>query len=211
VAVTTTLKPAPPALIAGALVLAAVLAGVTAARTTVYGSLLALWTDTAAKSPHNQRALLWVGIALDEAGRHDEALAAFGRTIAADPENPACARAHTFRAAQLGRRGDLTSAVAEARRAVELAPDDGLGWVNLARGLYELGQLSAAEEAGRRSIDSCRGGERLVAMVNLARILAGTGRIREAVSLCTAVLAADPGHEPARRLLADLASRGGRR
>lgn len=207
-AVTTTLKPAPPVLIAGALVLAAVLAGITAARTTIYGSLLDLWTDTAAKAPHNQRALLWVGIALDEAGRQNDAFAAFGRTIAADPDNRACARAHTFRAALLGRRGDLTSAVAEARRAVALDPDDGLGWVNLARGLYERGQLPEAEEAGRRSVDRCRGGERLVAMVNLARILADTGRSSEAVSLCAATLAADPAHEPARRLLADLAPRG---
>lgn len=204
VATAAAVQPAPFGLIVAALALATLLAGATSARATVYGSLLDLWTDTAVKAPHNQRALLWVGIALDEAGRHDDAFAAFGRTIAADPENPACARAHAFRAALLGRRGDLTGAVAEARRAVELDPEDGLSWVNLARGLYELGELAAAEEAGRRSVNRCRGHERLVAMVNLARVLADRGQSSGAVSLCAAALAADPSHEPARRLLADL-------
>ncbi len=208
VTVAAVLRPAPAAAIASTLVLATVLVGVSAARTAVYGSFLGVWIDTATKAPHNQRALLWVGIALDEAGRHDEAFAAFGRTIAADPANPACARAHSYRAALLGRQGDMRMAVAEARRAVELAPDDGLGWVNLARGLYELDRLEEAEMAGRKSINLCRGGQRLVALVNLARIVAAAGRPDEARTLCASVLETDPGHEPARRLLARLAPSG---
>ena len=96
------------------------------ARTQVYRSLLAVWADTVAKSPSNQRALLWFGVALLDAGRPVEAFEMFGRTIDVDRENRQCAKAHAFRAAALGSRGDFEACVREAARAVELEPRESI-------------------------------------------------------------------------------------
>jgi tetratricopeptide (TPR) repeat protein len=161
-------------------------------RTRVYASMTSLWSDTASKAPHNQRALLWKGISLDLEGRTEEAFDAFAATIAVDPSNPACARAHTFRAVALGRAGRLEAAIAEARRAVELAPKDGLCWVNLGQGLFQSGDLPAAEMATRTAIDRSRGRELQMARLNLARIMAAGGRADEARELCLTILREDP-------------------
>ncbi len=142
-----------------ALLLAIVLAAevtVSSARTTVYGSMIALWSDTVAKVPRNQRALLWKGIALSDAGRNADAFAAFAATIEADPNNPACARAHAFRAAMLGRVGDYAGALGEANRAVALDPEDSIGWHNLAHALRAVGLLGDAAAAAEKAVDGRR-------------------------------------------------------
>lgn len=143
----------------GAFLVAIVLAAevtVVSARTTVYGSMIALWSDTAAKVPRNQRALLWEGIAFSDAGRDADAFAAFAGTIEADPSNPACARAHAFRAAMLGRAGDYAGAISEASRAVALDPADGIGWNNLAQALRAVGRHEDAAAAAAKAADGRR-------------------------------------------------------
>jgi tetratricopeptide (TPR) repeat protein len=137
------------------MVLAAEVA-VASSRTAVYESMIALWSDTAAKVPRNQRALLWKGIALSDAGRDEEAFSTFAATIAADPENPVCARAHAFRAAMLGKAGDYPGALAEASRAVALNPADSIGWNNLSQALRAVGRFEDATAAAEKAADGRR-------------------------------------------------------
>lgn len=128
------------------------LAGATASRARVYGSLLALWQDTAAKAPANPRAHLWHGIALAEQDRSSEAFEAFGRTIALAPKSRETARAHAWRAAILGRAGHPAGALVEATVAVRLDPDEPLGWANLGRTCVELGRYEQAIVACQRAL-----------------------------------------------------------
>jgi len=183
--------------IALALVVATLAAGVAHARTRVYRSLLAVWTDTVAKSPSNQRALLWLGVALQDAGRPADAFEMFGRTIAVDPEDRQCAKAHAFRAAALGRQGDFEACVREAARAVELRPGLGIGWVNLSRALLELGRVEDAALAGRAAFATTRGDDRVVAAVNLGQIALTQGDLAAARDHCGQALALAPTHPAA--------------
>ncbi len=138
--------------IAPTLMLLAVLAAISAERVRVYRSLLAVWSDAAIKAPRNPRAQLWLGIALVEQGRPDEAFAAFGRSVDLAPDRTDSARAHAWRAAILGRDGRPAEAHAEASRATELNGREPLGWANLARAAADLGRTTEAVAACRRAL-----------------------------------------------------------
>ena len=74
---------------AGVLAVLAVgaLGAATFARNQVYRSTLALWQDTAAKSPANPRAHYNLGLELRSAGRTNEAVIEFERTLALQPNH----------------------------------------------------------------------------------------------------------------------------
>jgi tetratricopeptide (TPR) repeat protein len=63
------------------------------------------------------------GAALLAAGRHEEALAAFGEALARRGEGPAAAADHAGRGTALANLGRLEEAKAELRKALELDPD----------------------------------------------------------------------------------------
>ncbi len=69
-----------------ALVLAGALGVLSFSRNRVYESEIALWQDTAAKSPHKARVLNNLGFALAEAGRPDEARAAYEEALRWQPD-----------------------------------------------------------------------------------------------------------------------------
>jgi tetratricopeptide (TPR) repeat protein len=71
---------------AGALAVAVVFAGLTSFRNRDYCSALALWGDTARKSPDNPYAQNNLGIALIDAGRLAEAAACFEETVRLKPD-----------------------------------------------------------------------------------------------------------------------------
>ncbi len=75
---------------AAAVALAAVLAVLvlaTAGRNTVYADEVAFWEDVARKSPRNARALNNLGYAYAQAGRRDDAEAAFVRALVVAPQD----------------------------------------------------------------------------------------------------------------------------
>lgn len=75
---------------AAAVALAAALAGLvlaTAGRNAVYADEVAFWEDVARKSPGNARALNNLGYAYAQAGRRDDAEAAFVRALAVSPQD----------------------------------------------------------------------------------------------------------------------------
>jgi tetratricopeptide (TPR) repeat protein len=66
--------------------LAAVLFAFTWTRNRDYGSEVALWSDTAEKSPASARAWNNLGYAYQEEGRREEACAAYARALRLDPD-----------------------------------------------------------------------------------------------------------------------------
>ncbi len=110
-------------LLAGAL-LALLAAGTasTAIRNRVWRSDLALWSDTAEKSPEEGMPARSLGVALQKLGRFDEAIAAYERALT--KRNDANGRVTIYN--NLGSialsRGDLDSAERYYRQAMAIAP-----------------------------------------------------------------------------------------
>lgn len=71
---------------ATALLIAALVVG-TLARNTVYSSEIAFWKDVTEKAPHNARAHNNLGYAYAQAGRRDEARAAYRQAVTLDPQS----------------------------------------------------------------------------------------------------------------------------
>jgi tetratricopeptide (TPR) repeat protein len=81
--------------------------------------------------------------------QYEKAEAAYNALVAAEPDNPA---AHTAHALFLAYTGDLSRAVSEARRGVQLAGDEGRAHAVLTRTLDWDGDLTEAVSEGRRAV-----------------------------------------------------------
>jgi protein O-mannosyl-transferase len=75
-------------LIPAGILLAIVLAGITASRNTVYRSAVAIWQDAVAKNGGSSRSLSRLGAELSKLDRHAEAVAAGEAAVARNPINP---------------------------------------------------------------------------------------------------------------------------
>lgn len=135
--------------IAGA-VLALVLAVATAARNQVWASDLALWTDSAIKSPDKARPTLNLGTALIEAGRMREAVGPLRRAVALDPSH---GFAHAQLAAALLAAGRPDEAEPELRDALRLSPADPEATFNLAVLLWQSRRPDEARRWFRRFLE----------------------------------------------------------
>ncbi len=70
----------------GALTLVVISAGVTSVgRVATYGDMLSLWSDTVAKQPESHQARFNLGLALQRANRHAEALVQYDHAFVLDP------------------------------------------------------------------------------------------------------------------------------
>jgi tetratricopeptide (TPR) repeat protein len=174
----------------------------THARNQVYRSELSLWQDTVAKRPDNPRARHNLGLALDQAGRTEEAVAEFRAAIALQPM-------HAFAHFELGRIALLAERWDEAAAAfaAALAADPGFinARVNLARALQRAGRLdeaaahyrqALAEEPGAADIRA----EWVGALIQQGRVAGDEAKLREA-------LAIDDGSSPAWFVLGNLLAR----
>lgn len=98
-----------------------------------------------------------------ERGRLDLASDRLKRALAQDPRNPA---AHTLMAVLMERLGNEDQAVSHYRRAVELAPGQGLYLQNYARWLCRQGDFAAAQEHFARALADPLYEQREVALRN---------------------------------------------
>lgn len=167
-------------------------AAMTVQRNVVYGSPISLWQDVTGKQPANVRAWNNLGGHLYAAGRHDEALACFERTLQLDPEHPsALANVGTM----WMQRGRPAEGAELLRRSLALRPAYADGWINLAMAARLAGDLSEAgralEEALRR-----RPGE-LPLRRDLAAIRLRQGRHREGLQIIEAYRREVPGDQAA--------------
>jgi len=88
------------------------------------------------------------GVDLFAEGRYDDAIAAYGEALAADP---AFVDALHGLAMAHAEKGDLPSAIASAKRITEASPDDPLGYTSLSMLYQRAGQIAEAEAAANQA------------------------------------------------------------
>lgn len=170
-------------------------------------------------------AVVWTerGEALGSAGRHEEALAAFGRAAQADPHDPHCRYQAAFTLLHLRRYAEAVVAYTEVER---LAP----GWFHCRADLWMARELAAGtlDHATFMAIHAVQDGSmaptdrlllteealRRAPQVGLLHLLRGKelarlGRVAVAVTALREGLACDPDADTRTRLLVELASRVG--
>ena len=96
-------------------------------------------------------AHMWLGAALLNLGRTDEAMAAIREAIRLEPDNGQAHQA-LARAYWVG-RGDFAAAIPEFEKAIELNPEAGYSYLQLALLLAWEGQYQRAEEISRRAVE----------------------------------------------------------
>jgi len=110
-------------------------------RNRVWASSVSLWSDTEKKSPALARPHLNLGIALQEEGRFEEALAEFDHALSV---NPRLAPALVNRGAIFFHLGELDRAEAALKKAIEVAPERAAPYLNLASVALARNQPEAA-------------------------------------------------------------------
>jgi tetratricopeptide (TPR) repeat protein len=137
-----------PAAAAAVALLAAALAFLSWRRIGDYRSVLAIWTDTVAKSPRSPTAQNNMGMALAQAGRTEEAIARFREAFALDP-------GHALASYNLGyllvRQGQPQEGVGYLRESLRLHPEDANAHFALGVALASTG---ARAEAARQFEES---------------------------------------------------------
>lgn len=101
--------------------------------------------------PELADAHMWLGMALLNSGRTDEALAEIRKAITLEPDNGQ-ARQALARALWVG-RGDFEGAIPEFERAIELNPEAGYSYLQLTLLLAWEGRFERAETIGRRAVE----------------------------------------------------------
>jgi tetratricopeptide (TPR) repeat protein len=133
-------RPAVLAVAAGLVALG--LGTATAARNEVYGSELALWRDTVAKRPGNDRAHNNLGNAFFHAGRMPEAREQYEQALRLHPGDNAEVQYNL--GAVLAQEGHWTEAIAPAAEAVRLAPENPDARASLGTALANSGRVGEA-------------------------------------------------------------------
>lgn len=188
----------------GALVVLVAASIATHARTRVWASELTLWGD-AARKDGTWRAHMNYGLALESAGRRDEALAELERAVELGP--------YAFSHINLGlaylRRERPARGLAHLEQAVRLWPDAAEPHFYMAYGLELAGRPAEAERALERALEHRPG--YVDAWRRLAELRARQGRAEEAREAYRRVLEIEPSRQWAVEGLAalDRAPRGG--
>lgn len=170
-------------------VLAACLAAavLTSARNEAYRSELSIWSDTVAACPGNARAHTNLGIALEQTGRVEEAVAHYEKALRIDSANAAAEMNLSDALLRLGR---IAEAVAHGEAAVRLNDRSPDARVNLASALLRHGRPAEAASHFEAALQLQPGA--LDAELGLARSLADSGRPAEAGEHYQAVLRSAP-------------------
>jgi tetratricopeptide (TPR) repeat protein len=169
--------------------LALALGLLTVRRNEDYRSELAIWSDTVAKRPNNERAHTNLGVALSRIpGRLDDAIAQYEEALRLQPDS---AEAHTnLGVAWSQMPGRFHDAIAQYEEALRLQPDSAEAHTNLGVALSQMpGRLNDAigqfEEALRLQPDSAEAHDNLgVAWAQMpGRLNDAIGQFEEALRL----------------------------
>jgi tetratricopeptide (TPR) repeat protein len=170
------------------------LAGMTFVRNATWGSEIRLWSDAAAKSPGLVRAQTNLGVALSRAGRHEEALSAYERALALEPDS---AELHYDRVFSLRALGREQEAEGELDLVLHLAPDHAGAHQMKGEAALRRGDLGTAITHLR---DALASNNRVAAAHHLLGIaLLARGEIDDAAPSLQAAARLDPRLAPASR------------
>lgn len=205
----------------------------TLSRNRDYRSEIALWTDTVQKCPANARGHYNLGVALDYAGRVEEAITQYRTALQVAPNYP---DAHNNLGNALAEHGNISEAFPHLETAVRLRPRYADARYNLGNAFLNTGRLPEAAEQYLAALDvnanqpkarnnlgivhlqagrlqeAMQEFERAIALnphfadphSNRAVALARLGRVSEAIEECEAALRINPNYENARNNLASL-------
>lgn len=147
----------------------------------------------------NPALTLHLGVAAHQAGRNDEAKAAYKKVLQAQPNNVDALQLLGVLVHQLG---DSEAGLALLEKAVKLDPANAAARNNCGGVLRALGRIAEAEvqfAEALRSAPQDRG-----ALFNHAVVLFDLGRVEEAAEACRLLLVEDPGHLDATRKLGQI-------
>ena len=161
---------------------ALLLGAATVRRNAEYRTAISIWTDAVTKRPNNARGHTNLGFAFDEAGRPDEAVAAYEQALRVEPGFVTAQR--NLMAARL-RRGQPPEAEGQTR-----TPDFGETRINLSAMLIGQGRFEDALEQAREAVRIDPKNAR--AHHNLGVCLAHLRRWEEALAAHRESLALDP-------------------
>jgi tetratricopeptide (TPR) repeat protein len=177
----------------------AALAGLSWSRNAAWESRLALWSDAAAKAPHNWRARMQLGDAYADRGEEERAIAEYLRALDGGARAAPHDEAYVLRSLGLAlkRAGQRDAAAQALGRALELAPADPDATFTLANLRREAGDPGGAEALARRAVglQPAHG----PALALLGCLLAERGDAAAALTLLGRAEATDP-DQPATQL-----------
>jgi tetratricopeptide (TPR) repeat protein len=163
-----------PALAGG---VAIALAAATWERNKDFCSELALWSDTAAKVPHNARAQYNLGLALADSGQVDEAASHYAEALKLDPDH---ADAHNNLGLALAAHGRSGEAIDHYLRALQIRSDYAEAHNNLGLALVAQGRVDEAVAHYTKALEIRP--DFAEAHNNLGLALVNSSRIDEAIA-----------------------------
>jgi protein O-mannosyl-transferase len=174
-------------------------------QTAIYRDLVTLYTSTLTKNPGCWMAHYNLGIALNDRGKTDEAIAHYQQAIEL---RPGYAEAHYNLARLLAQKGQLDDAVTHYEKALEIDPADAEARNNLGVTLFGSGRVDEAithyQEALKIRPDYAE------AICNLAHALLSKGDLDSTIARYSACLALSPNQAEAQYDLASALLRKGR-
>ncbi len=169
-----------------AVVIIALMSGLTMRRARVFATDEGLWRDTLAKNPNAWVAHNNLGCILAERNKIVEAEEHFTASLQTNPRN---AEAHRNLGKALVLQEQFTKAEEHLRTAIQLNPKDAEAQRTLASALTGLGKPDAAATALRAALRIKSDAE---TRLELASLMRGLGDFREAVAQLRLVVAAKP-------------------
>ena len=161
-------------------------------RASVYQSEKTLWTDTLAKNPLCWLAYNELGVAFDQEGREEEAMAEFNQALGI---NSTYAQAHYNLATVLLRIGRVDDAIAEFEKTLSLNRNDAHAHYNLGNALVRKGEINEAMAEYQLAL---KVNPKLAeARNNLGMAFAQTNRMDDAIAEYQQALAINPNYAEA--------------
>jgi tetratricopeptide (TPR) repeat protein len=174
-------------------------------QTAVYHNLVTLYTATLTKNPGCWMAHYNLGIALNDQGDTDKAIAHYRRAVEL---RPGYAEAHYNLGRLLVQKGQLEDAIAHYERALEGNPADAEAHNNLGATLFATGRVDEAMAHYRKAIAIQP--DYADASCNLAGALLSKNDLDGAIAYYSACLAISPNQTEAQYNLASALFRTGR-
>ena len=134
-------------------------------------------TQSAAKRAKRAQKIFDKALAVHRAGRLDEALAGYAKTVELDPKS---SQAYNNMGVALRAQGAFHAAVASYRRAIAIKPDDAGSHSNLGNALRALGRHTEAEASHRQALAIDE--DYLEARYNLGLVLKDQGLFDEGIA-----------------------------
>ncbi len=166
-----------------------VLSLLTHARARVWDTEISLWSDVVAKSPRKLRPRFNLGLALQQAGRSEEAIAQYEEALRLEPSHPLVLTNLGNAYRQLG---DLERARGLFEEVVALRPTAAKAHLNLGNVHLDRGDAEEAERSYRRALELDR--QSPAAWYNWGKCQEKQGRLEAAATAYAEAVRLEPGN-----------------